>query len=198
MFPLNQETEIRALRWLLNGACAVVLFGLLFTVRSVWLTSLTGERQRAERETEMIHKRMTETEQISDEHDRLTKLMQSLQDRAENIRARIPDQPNEGEFLHQATQAAEEAGVSLDKYRRGKIILDGDHSKLEVHMSFNGKYSSICRFIDRLERLPRISRTSNMILNHNQKSDNYPVELTLTLFFRSAGPAERIARAFNE
>lgn len=194
MKSLDRKTELRLVRSVLHVVFAAVLFGCIMTVQSIWLSRLASEKMEAAKEATWIRERMTQTSEITKEHTAMVTLMDALQNRADSIRARIPDRPNEGQFLEQTTNAAKASGVQVKEYRRGKIEFDGDHSQLRVHISLLGPFANICDYIDRLENLPRISRISQMRIKSDKQTDTYPVDLTLTLFFRADTPDERIAR----
>lgn len=194
MLSFDRHTELRLVRWALHGLFAIALFAVVWTVQSVWLAKMDGEGMKAAEETNWIRKRMRQTDEITKEHQTMVTMMNALQNRADSIRARIPDRPNEGQFLEQTTSAAQQAGIQVKEYRRGKIMFDGDHSQLKVHISLLGPFENICNYVDRLESLPRISRISEMRIKAAKSSNVYPVDLTLTLFFRTDTPDERVAR----
>jgi len=194
MFSFDRHTELRLVRWALHGLFALAMLATVMTVQSFWLKKIDDDGVQAANETKWIRQRMMQTDEITAENETMVAMMNALQNRADSIRARIPDRPNEGQFLEQTTTAAEKAGIQVKEYRRGKIMFDGNHSQLNVHISLLGPFENICKYIDRLERLPRISRISKMQIKATKSTKVYPVDLTLTLFFRTDTPDERIAR----
>jgi Tfp pilus assembly protein PilO len=195
MLPSDTQTKLKLTLWTMHLGLAGGLFCLLAFSQSLWLENIRAEGLDAFREIEKVQAQMKNADSIKRQHALLSDTLNDLKQRAEGIRARIPDHPNEGEFLKQTTQAAKDSGITISEYRRGEIDYDGDHSRLKVHVSLTGNYASICRFIDRLESLPRLSRIDNLTLSNESHSEVYPVEIILTLFFRAEQSDKRIARS---
>ena len=198
MFFANHNSNLKAVEWVLHSTLFGVLLAGLFFAQSYWQTTLQVDQAELRREIRQIKKKLNNAEQIVSEHQRLKEMKQAIEDRAEIVRDRIPEQPNEGEFLRQTTSAARECGITITEYLRRGIETHDDHSRLMIHISLKGAFANLCRFVDQLERLPRISKVSRLKVGNLKGQENeYPMELTLILFFRSEQEEFRVARAIQ-
>ena len=117
------------------------------------------------------------------------------QARAEQVRQRIPDDPCEAEFLKQLTQVADDAGLKIRDYRRGKLAVKDCYSQLQLDLSCTAGYSVLCTFFDRLTRLPRIFTVRQLTITSRSDGTEYPVELSLLVYFRGQRESQEGVKA---
>ena len=117
------------------------------------------------------------------QHAELLQRLADLERRAEEIRGRIPDQPEESGFLEQISTAARARGLVIENYTRGGVTTTATHSLLEVRMTGEGDFQSICGFFEEMANLSRVATVRRMHLAIPKDSDIYPLDITLTLYF---------------
>jgi Tfp pilus assembly protein PilO len=186
----NPTTRLTILGWCLHAAGLVVLVAAACAVYYLAYLPLVQEEQRCVARMAEIDKLLNESGKVRAAHAQFKDSVAKIRDRAEALRQRIPDRPCETEFLEQMNQAADEEGLEIRDYRRGAVTVEDAHSFLEVHVLGAGSYPQICRFLDRLAKLPRISTVEKVTITADSTAKTYPVDLTLRLYF---GAQERPA-----
>ncbi len=150
------------------------------------LAPLHVKARQAEEQLAQTERLLRAAPAIRREHAELTAQLADLEERAETVRQRIPDNPEEVEFLQQIHQAAEAAQFTLHDYRRGQAVTGDRHSQLEVRLIGSGGYDSLCRFFHRVSQFPRQTQTQNLVIRADPETGGYRLEMSLLLFYRSA------------
>jgi Tfp pilus assembly protein PilO len=123
-------------------------------------------------------------------HERLRRALVAMEAGGTGLEKRVPDEPLEAEFLAQAAQAATQSGLQIGDYRPGAVRTSGHCSQMEIQISCQGPYRSICDFLDRLSAIPRLSQVEKLEISA-AGPDGYPVTLWLVVYFRLAkAPAD--------
>lgn len=121
-------------------------------------------------------------------HSELTQRLADLEERAEAIRRKIPDQPEESNFLEQVATAAKAQGLIIQNYTRGAVTTTATHSLLEIRLTGEGDYQSICGFFEEMANLSRVATVRNLNLTIPNDTEVYPLDITLTLYFGARAP----------
>ncbi|HUG71560.1 MAG TPA: type 4a pilus biogenesis protein PilO [Pirellulaceae bacterium] len=179
----SNERQLMILGWLLNlgglgalvlGACAYqfVISGLI-------------TRQQLENAAEIeILEVLLETERdIDHEFARLHEELARLEASAEAARQRIPETPQESEFLAQLSEAARDEGFAINNFTRGSATVLDTHSQLQIRLTGEGDYASICGFFEKMVSFSRVATVSQMSLRIPADSEVYPLDMTMTLYF---------------
>ena len=178
-----------------HGGLALLMAGIFMAVQSLVLKPLNEKHQTARQQVSEIDTILERTSEFAEENASLVEKMKSIQSRADLINDRIPASPKEAEFLQPATTAAKQTNIEILDYNRGETDSVGDYAELHVHFTIQGGYEDLCEFISRVENLPRISRVNQVKMETDSRSDIYPIDLSLILFFTRDAPLERLARA---
>jgi Tfp pilus assembly protein PilO len=144
---------------------------------------LTHQQRLNAEETTRLEALLEGAGDVRREHTELTQRLSDLERRAEAIRRKIPDQPEESDFLEQIATAAKARGVVIENYTRGGVTTTATHSLLEVRMTGAGDFRSICGFFEEMANLSRVATVRRMSLAIPANSDVYPLDITLTLYF---------------
>lgn len=128
-------------------ACA----GYWFACRPV-----RDDRDEALARSVKIAELLGEADHLRAQHAEVTKSLAEAHRREEELLARVPDEAGEAEFLGQVSRLAKDVGMGLSDYHPGPVQPRGDCSTMEVALTCQGNYDSLCRFLDGLGRLPRL------------------------------------------
>ena len=79
--------------------------------------------------------------------------------------------------------AAAQAGLQIRDYRPGVVATRPTHSQMEIQLSCQGTYRSLCEFLDRLAALPRLTRVEKMEITA-AGPESQPTTLSLIVYFR--------------
>jgi Tfp pilus assembly protein PilO len=169
---------------------AVVIVGLW----SLW-GPLTRPADNASQRMEALQGLLRDEGRLRTEHARLCQQLEAARQKDEALRNRIPDGPQEADFLAQVSRAAGEVGLQITDYRHSGITGGKLCSAMRVELSCEGDYQSICSLLDRLQELPRYSTVARLEINSIAPQAKCLAKICLELYFfvGDRQPAERHA-----
>ena len=107
----------------------------------------------------------------------------ALKQRLEELKAQIPNAPEESRFLAQLSKLAEESQLGIRHFRPGPPEDSNDVRRIRVQLSGVGSYECLCRFLNGLNSLPRLTKVSMLKVEPPNSERQYPVNLELSIFF---------------
>lgn len=174
----------RVLRLLLTTGGAVA-WGLMLGGFYLGVHGTLRQRHEAQHgRIEALEVLLRDHAQVHAQHRRLTGKLQGLNSQIETIRRRVPSTPMEADFLSTASTIAEEERVAIQDFRRESTLEYEDYSEATVVIRGTGSYASLCRFLDRIGKLERVSTVRKMSLKSGVRDSGYPFEVTYALQFR--------------
>ena len=90
--------------------------------------------------------------------------------------------------MAQVSAAATEKGLVIDNFTRGEISVSDTHSEMQIRLTGEGDYTSICGFFDKMSSFSRVATVSNMTISIPSNTEIYPLDMTLTLYFGARAP----------
>jgi Tfp pilus assembly protein PilO len=163
--------------------------GLLMVIASVCLVQcliyqpLASARAEGLERSVQLDALLGGSRQIRLGHEKLKQSLAEAREREAALLSRIPEAPREAEFLAHLSGLANEVKLRLRDYRPGETRAKGDHWEMEIGIACEGSYESICRFLDGLTSLPRLTNLSRLEINTQEDSDVYPALLKLVIYF---------------
>lgn len=133
------------------------------------------------------------SQQIEDERNLTECELFALTRRLEELNALIPDTRDESSFLAQLAALADEADLDIQNFRPGPAEDSHNLKRIRVQLTGAGSYECICTFLDGLQALPRLTHVSRMKIDPLNATNQYPVEMELSIFF-AADSGERPVR----
>jgi len=112
-------------------------------------------------------------------HDQLREVSAAV----ERVRSHLPMNPEEGQFLAEAGKIADAEGLQIIDYRRGAAMAHPTHSHIELGLKCIGDYDGLCRFVDQLEKNPRISSVQEFTLQVVPGHEKLPFEIRFLLYY---------------
>jgi Tfp pilus assembly protein PilO len=179
---INQR-KLALLGWLFHvgGLTSLIVSGCIY--HFVVSGLITHQHRQHTEEAARLETLLETAGDLRHDHVRLRNELNELEQRAEMIRQRIPDQPREAAFLQQVAEAAKERGLTIRDYQRGGVTVTETHSELEIRLTGEGDYASICGFFEDIALLPRVATVRRMTVSAPRGKEVYPLDMTLTLFF---------------
>lgn len=190
----RQDERVRQLAqigWLTHFVCVVPLLlgGALYYF--AFLAPLSAKEGQLEERITTISTLLESVEDIQAKLDQATRNLDQQQQRTAQVRERIPDQPCEEEYLRSVSEAAMESGVVKLDFKLGGKTLGATFSQIDVSLECEGSYESICRFLDRLEQIPRVARVMSLELTSDSAKTLYPLTLDIRLYYGVHRPLEQ-------
>lgn len=161
---------------LLSGSAA----GYFLAIRPLEERISQCERRRAE-----LEGLLQEADQVRQAHARLSQAVAAMEAKAALLQQRVPEEPMEAEFLSHLAQAASRVGLRVRDYRPGGVRLNEACSQIEIQLSGDGSYRSLCELLDRLAAMPRLNRVQAMQITAGT-SGTCSINLSLLVYFRLA------------
>jgi Tfp pilus assembly protein PilO len=140
-------------------------------------------RQRMAADAEFV-KRKSE---ITALHAEWTARLRESEQHFEQLLTRVPNEPQESEFLAHLANLARSSGLSLDHFCPADPCRDGNFGEVEIRVSATGTYEQICRFLQGLNDTPRFCRVNSLkIAADDPRAEVYPLEIKLSLYFSAS------------
>lgn len=178
-----RSNELAILGWMLHAAGLCSLITGAGTYWVVVYQPTAAAKIQVQQRIVAVSQLLKNRDSIRQEYERLTSVLDCDRQRAAAVRQQVPDDPSEAEFLRQLSNAAAQGGVAVDDYNRGMMSEQPEFSQLDVHVDCSGTFKSICRFLEGLEKLPRVSEVVAMEMTSDGQGDQYPLHVTIRLYF---------------
>jgi Tfp pilus assembly protein PilO len=137
-----------------------------------------------------IHELMLSVENapvIRDQHRIVSAKLEEVTTRIANVQARVPREAASGEFLNQVTQLADAGGLAIKDFQPEKPETKNGYAEMQVTLKSEGSFGSICTFVDRLNKLSRLSKIKDLTLSSETDDAEYPMTATLLIYFGIRG-----------
>jgi Tfp pilus assembly protein PilO len=166
---------------------AVLALVLAIPVASYLLVFSPQNRDINEAQLEISHKQemldslRTETAR----NDDLADANSSIGNRIYEIEARLPNTKEVDNMVRQISDLAVTSGLSSPTLTSGKPIEAGTYWEQPLTVTTTGNFTGFYRFLQKLERMPRITRIPDFDLLRDPKVDgDVAIEFTLSIFFQ--------------
>jgi Tfp pilus assembly protein PilO len=124
---------------------------------------------------------------MREQHQKASKALNEVTTTIAGVQRRVPRDADAGEFLKELTDVASAEGLAIKDFTPDKPVNRNGYAELQVTLKGSGSYASICRFVDRLARLKRLSKVNDLTVTAEGNADEYPMTATLVIFFGLRG-----------
>jgi Tfp pilus assembly protein PilO len=115
---------------------------------------------------------------------RLKQQLTAIESTLEDLQAKLPNTPEETQFLHELSECATATGVSLSDFRPGGVTQRPNCKDMDLRLRGTGPYASVCVWVSRLRDLPRLVRISHVtITGPATPGGDCLIDLQLSLVF---------------
>lgn len=196
MFPddSRHHDELTQYHWGLHAAglvlCGLILGGAYAGV----LGKLRVMDEGVKADVDNLQAFLDQKDNFHADHRQARSRLAQQEGRLEELLQRIPDAPQESEFLAQLSKLGLAAGMDIRQFSPGDATSLGEHSMLEVELVAESSYPGLCRFLEGLQSLPRLCQVAALDIQVADPSTlRYPVKITLRIFFAPMreGPPRR-------
>ncbi|MCA9051724.1 MAG: hypothetical protein KDA89_23460, partial [Planctomycetaceae bacterium] len=81
-----------------------------------------------------------------------------------------------------------------DNFRPGRPEDSNHVRRIRVQMTGQASYECLCRFLDGLHGLPRLTQVSRMMIEPATAAGTYPIEMEISIFFAADNAKEEHAK----
>lgn len=144
---------------------------------------LSNWRSQSSQKAEQVRLKLAEEPQLKRTHAEQEKRLERLLAYVDDVNRRIPDKPQENEFLADITRLAGECGLVIEDFRRGKTIETPTHSAVSVEITTHGDHTGICKLINSVAELPRLVELTDLAIENDGADGHYPVNMAYLLYY---------------
>jgi len=164
------QGKLRSYDVWLNSLLALATCVAMGVVYALVFLPADLQLQHVQSQTIVLQETVQQTSAISQEQRTLEQGLLKSERLAADLLLRIPIAPRESDFLAQVSHLAGEVGLEVIDYRTGATFVMENHREMEVRMSTRGKYPALCKFMEQVDHLPRLSRVTNLDIQQTDRS----------------------------
>ena len=183
MFLNRADKKLATWSWMFHAVGATVTLTLVFATVILVIRPMENRVVELREKATELSAALSVEEAARTEHQLLTSRRIVADGKIEQLLNRIPNVPRESDFLGQITTLAAEVGLSIVDYRPGSAAEKKGYKQMTLTLSSDGSYESVCRFLNRIHQLPRLSRILSLDISPLGESGTYKMMMTLTIFF---------------
>lgn len=102
----------------------------------------------------------------------------------DSMENRLPTNKEIDEIIRQVSILAADSGLGDPTLKTEKPVAAAAYREQPLTMEVSGTWDGFYRFMQQVERLPRITRVVNMTLKRDKEEDLVQVEFQLSIYFR--------------
>jgi len=172
---------------LITVVCATAAYTMLHapTARAISDTSLKIQELLLSVENAPI---------IRQQHRKVSQTLRDVTERIEDVQRRVPRDADAGEFLKEISRIAAAERLAIQDFQPEKPTTKNGYAELQVTLKGQGSFATVCTFIDRLNKLTRLSKVKDLTLSAIDGAANYPMTATLVIYFGLRGGDADAAR----
>lgn len=155
-------------QWFFFGVLLAVPVSSYFLVFRPQNQRISRARQEIEHKQAMLEKLRQATAQSAD----LQKVNHEIRESIDSIRARLPSGKEMPDVLRQVAVLASRNGLEVPNFKNmDKPQSVGVAMEQQIAVEITGDFDGYYRFLQELERMPRITRIPDMSIKRSEKTD---------------------------
>ena len=165
---------------LVTVICAVAGYSLLHapTLEAIAETSMR---------TEEVLLSGQNTPLIREQHRNASETLHEVTSRIAAVKGRVPGDADAGAFLKQVTQIAASEQLFIEDFQPLAPSIQNGYAAMEITLKGHGSFAGICAFVDRLNKLTRLSKVKDLTVSATDGELDYPMTATLLIYFALQG-----------
>ncbi len=124
---------------------------------------------------------------IREQHRIVTAKLREVTTQIANVQRRVPRDSDVGEFLTQVSELAGAEKLAIKDFHPEKPEAKNGYAEMQVKLKGEGSFGSICSFIDRLNKLARLSKIKEFTITSDTEATEYPMTATLVIYYGLRG-----------
>jgi Tfp pilus assembly protein PilO len=124
---------------------------------------------------------------IREQHRIVSAKLQEVTTRIANVQRRVPQNADAGEFLDQLSRVAKDEQLTIKEFHPEKQEAKDGYAEMQVTLKGEGNFRGICAFVDKLNKLARLSKVKELSMTTEDNSSEYPLSATLVIYFGLRG-----------
>ena len=179
------DNHIRSLGWALHGAGCLAAFAVVGAYYGFVTLPLNGEMEQDALRVVQLEALNARAPEVRRTYRLKQAELRSLEESVADTLLRLPAKLDEQEFLEQVKLVAQASDIEVVGSQIGLAEQLESYSKAEVTFQCHGSFASICRFLDGISHLPRLTEVARLQIETDKNVERYPVQVTFALYFGS-------------
>ena len=162
----------------------IVMIGLLACTYVLVFNKANARRETLKTDMETKLSALANLRQATSGINDLNRKIQELQQAITFFESKLPQQKELDKILTEVTNKAKAHQLETRTFKTMKIEKSAGYSELPIQMSLNGDFTGFYAFLLDLEKLPRITRITQMSLQKiSDRDGEMQAQMTLSIFF---------------
>jgi Tfp pilus assembly protein PilO len=112
-----------------------------------------------------------------------------------NVQRRVPREADSAEFLNELASVATAENLEISEFKPDdRSEAKNGYAEMQVVLKGKGSFGSICKFIDHLNKLARLTKVKDLTLSTDTDEPEYPMAATLVIYFALRGHDAAVGR----
>ena len=170
----------------------VILGGLLCASYFFVFTKKNAERVALRADTAKKEKALASLRQATAGIDDLARKIDELQQAITFFESKLPQEKEVDKILKEVWQMAEANALQTRTIKTLKTERSANYTEQPISLSLSGDFNGFYAFLLQLEKLPRITRITEMDLTKiNDRDGEMEATMTLSIFFEAEGASRQ-------
>ncbi len=169
--------------WALHAVGVTTLVLMVAAYHFLVYQRLEIRRQSDSQRIEQLTTLLSDSTAVQRENRDLQQELNALEASIATIRERLPHELRREEFTGELNRVAQEVGLHVLELRWGVTEVTPSYTQAEVQLECDGSYASVCRFLDEVSQLTRITDIAQLQLEADTESRNHPFQVTFVLYY---------------
>jgi type IV pilus assembly protein PilO len=166
------------------AVCVLALAGALAAFYMLYAQPTLKHDTELTQEIEDRQRALADLERSTAGIDDINRKIKELQDAVAFFESRLPQEKEVETVLAQVWKMAEANALQAKTIKSGKTEHTANYSEQSIDMSLSGDFTGFYLFMQQLEKLPRLTRVTDMTLTKISDHDGQmQATLTLSVFF---------------
>jgi len=166
------------------GICLLGLVGGVAAFYLLWWAPTTQSDESLTHEIEDRRRALADLQRSTAGIDDINRKIKELQDAVQFFESKLPQEKEIETILEQVWKLAEANSLQAKTIRSGKTERTANFSQQAIEMNLSGDFTGFYLFIQQLEKLPRLTRLTDMSLTKISDHDGQmQASVTLSIFF---------------
>lgn len=179
----EQTKRIAMTGWALHTAGLAVVLVTLVVFYSLVYCQLHDQKRLDTERSEQLSLLLASSAEVQREQVPLRQELKKLQESIASTRSRLPNELQEKEFIGQLNKTAQQTGLEIMNHRITAVRPGSSISSAEIRFHCNGSYASICKFLNEVHQIARVTEISKLDLESEINSSGYPFQVTFVLYY---------------
>ena len=172
------------------GLCLVVLLGAGGAFYMLYVQPTVKHDDELNREIEDRERALADLDRSTAGIDDINRKIKELQDAVQFFESKLPQEREVETILAQVWKMAEANSLQARTIKSGKTQRTANYSEQTIEMNLAGDFTGFYLFMQQLEKLPRLTRITDMGLTKISDHDGQmQATLSLNIFFEPGNTA---------